>query len=476
MKKLFFLCLSVLTIFFACKQSDSSQKNPTSNVQSPKSDANRVPDWAKSATIYELNVRVFSKEGTLTKATEGLQHIKDLGIDILWLMPIYPICETNKKCNEKLKTECLGSSYAAYDFKAVNPSYGTDADLKTFIGKAHALGIKVILDFVPDHTGWDSKWMKEHLEYFKKVNGKFTTPIDPKTHIATDWTDVAMLDYDNKDLRAAIIDAHEYWMNFFDVDGYREDVAGFVPNDFWADLRSHLDKIKPTFMLAENEDELNHFNVGFQMNYGWKLHGLLKDIAKGKKNADDIQAYQDTFRTKYPKQGYPMYFTQSHDENSWAGTERESFGEAYNTFEALCFTLEGMGMILSGQEVSLNKRIAFFNKDEIDWSGKSRTDYFRKLTDLKHNNKALWNGLDGGAPMRIETSAGKNVYAFHREKDGDKLVCVYNLSAKPQEVNFKVGDYSGNYKNVMQNGATYELKPDTKLKMDAWDYLILSNK
>ncbi len=477
MKKnqIFRISFGVAVVFLTC--SFSIFQIAKNDPPTPNSKTMKVPDWAKKATIYELNIRQLSKQGTIAKATEYLPKIKALGVDIVWVMPIYPLCETNKKCNPETKTECLGSHYAAYDFKAVNPKYGSSQDFKNFVTKAHGLGLKVILDFVPDHTGWDSKWMKEHPEYFTKINGKMTTPIDPVSKNPTDWTDVAMLDYGNKELRAAITDAHVYWIKEFDVDGYREDVAGYVPDDYWGELRTALDKVKPVFMLAEWEDIPDHLNSCFQMNYGWKFHALIKDIAKGKENANSIENYLSQHKTKFPKQGYQMMFTQNHDENSWNGTERESFGDAGNTFTALCFTLDGMGLILSGQEMSLDKRLSFFHKDEIDTKGKSRTAFFNSLTTLKHNNKAIWNGADGGDVERIATADNNsNIFAFSRKKSGNKVVCVYNLSKETIKTSLKGKDFAGTYKNVMSGNVTYNLKADQALTLKPWEYLVLSNQ
>ncbi len=437
----------------------------------------KVPEWAKTASIYEVNVRQYSKEGTLAKVIEALPRIKALGTNLIWLMPIYPICDSLRKCNPKETTPCMGSAYAAYDFKAVNPDFGTTEDLKTLVKTAHDLGIKVILDFVPDHTGWGSKWMKEHPEYFVLKDGKMTAPIDPLTGVATDWSDVAMLDYHNKDLRAAIIDAHLHWIKTCDVDGFREDVAGFVPNDFWAELRIALDAVKPVFMLSEWEVIPEHLTTCFQANYGWTFHALIKDIFKGKKNADSLEHYRTTFKPKYAPEGYQMLYTQNHDENSWNGTERESFGEAADAFSALCFTFDGMPLIYSGQEASLDKRLSFFHKDQIDWNGKSRTAFYKTLNDLKMRNKALHNGLAGGMAQRIETNHATEVYAFVREKDGEKVIGIFNLSAQPLSVVLK-GDKSigGSYKDVMNKDNKIVISETQNLDLQPWQYLILSNR
>ncbi len=435
----------------------------------------KTPAWVKNANIYEVNIRQYSERGDIKSFAAHLPRLKAMGVDILWLMPIYPICEKNKKCHDKATSVCIGSAYAAYDFKAVNPDIGTLDDLKALVDEIHALGMKVILDFVPDHTGWDSKWMKEHPEYFVQVDGHFTVPIDPANGIKTDWDDTAMLDYNNPALRAAIIDAHAYWINECNVDGYREDVAGFVPTDFWAELRVALDKIKPVFMLAEWEAIPEQLDAGFEMNYGWHFHSDMKAIAKGEKTADYIDEYLAMDKAKNPPQGWHMHFTQNHDENSWNGTLKESFGEAGDLFTVFAHTFDGMGLIYSGQEAGLDKRLWFFNKDEIDWSGPSKADFFKKLLTLKHQNKALWNGLAGGALQKIHTNEDKKVYSFLREKDGDKVVGVFNMSAQPMETVFSGANYPGKYYNVF-DGMETPLPANAKFSLKPWEYLVFSNK
>jgi alpha-amylase len=473
--------LAIIALFFvaAC----STTKTASTVVKTvPSTDKTApvvkwtTPDWAKNASIYEVNLRQYSKEGTINAFATHLPRLQKMGVKILWLMPIYPICETNKKCNsEKEKTECMGSPYAAYDFEAVNPKLGTLADLKKLVAESHKLGMKIILDFVPDHTGWDSKWMKEHPEYFKKVDGKFTTPIDPASGKATDWTDVAMVDYDNTGLRKAMIDARLFWVKNADVDGFREDVAGFVPSSFWAELRESLNKnvSKPLFMLSEWEDVTDHFTTCFDMNYGWSYHALIKEIYKGVKPATALDEWRAKQKARFVSKHYQMLFTQNHDENSWNGTERESFGDGGNCFTALSFTVEGMGLIYGGQEVSLDKRLSFFHKDEIDWKGASRASFFLKLNELKTKNQALWNGEAGGELVKIKTADDSKVYAFKREKNGDKIVAIFNLSTK--KVVMKL-DKSLIDRNQLALFAKANVNDLDNITLDGFGYAIYSNK
>ncbi len=442
--------------------------------------ANRLhtPGWAKNAVIYEVNIRQFSKAGTFNAFTQELPRIRDLGVDILWLMPIYPLATTNRKCHEGVTSECFGSHYAPLDFEAVNPRYGTMDDFNRLVARAHELGMKVILDFVPNHTGWDAKWMKEHPEWYEKgPDGKITDPIN-SDGTKWGWTDVAQLDFDNPELREAWMRAHEFWLKNTAIDGFREDVAGAVPTSFWLELRPRLDKIRPVFMLAENEDKgREQFAACFEMNYGWGLHAVIKEVAKGSKPASAIYLHTEDIKNRFGTRGWQMNFTQNHDENSWNGTERELFGSGGDCYTALCFMIEGMGLIYNGQEASLDKRLLFFNKDEIDWNGKSRAAFFKTLTTLKHRNQALWNGHNGGVLHKIQTSDDAHVYAFYRKKSGDAVVCLFNLSDKPVDITWTDPILQGQWRDVFAPGQPQlTLKSGERRQLGAFGYLILSNK
>ncbi|MEO6038109.1 MAG: alpha-glucosidase C-terminal domain-containing protein, partial [Saprospiraceae bacterium] len=219
------------------------------------------------------------------------------------------------------------------------------------------------------------------------------------------------------------------------------------------------------------------FDAAFEMNYGWTLHGTIKDVASGKKPASAVYEWTEEFKKRYGTRGWQMNFTQNHDENSWNGTERESFGDGGDCFTALCFMIEGMGLIYNGQEASLNKRLLFFNKDEIDWTGKSRAAFFKKLTTLKHLNHALWNGKNGGVIQKITTSDDEKVYAFSREKDGEKVLCIFNLSKQPAGITWESTATDGKWRNAMSDGQTFvTLKKGERKTLQPYEYLIYSSK
>lgn len=455
-KSIYFLALVVLFLLSACKKKQQAIIQTNTGADENYIATRAVPhvDWAKNAVIYEVNIRQYTKEGTFKAFEKHLPRLKELGIDILWLMPINPISEKNRKGE-------MGSYYSVQDYKKVNPEFGTEEDFSSVVAKAHELGMHVILDWVPNHTGWDNHWIAEHPEWYTQNEKGEIIPPNP------DWTDVADLNYDNKEMRTAMIDALEYWVREFDVDGYRCDVAGEVPVDFWNDARTSLDKIKPVFMLAEAwEPQLSE--DAFDMVYGWESHHVMNEVAKGNQTAEALYTIIDKDAKRYHKDTYVMQFITNHDENSWNGTEYERMGDAANSFAVLSFTMPGMPLIYSGQEVGLAKRLAFFKKDEISWENKELTLFYQKLTALKHNNKALWNGTNGGTYVAISTP-NKNILAFSRELNDNKILCVFNFSAEEQTVILAI--QKGNYTEYFSN-EKIAFKGNDEISLKPWEYKV----
>jgi alpha-amylase len=466
MRKLLIRCLAALAIT-ACQ-------NPTiPAVKTTIPQEMSSLEWASSAVLYECNVRQFSPTGDFAGVRAGLPRLHDLGIDVLWIMPIHPIGKEHRK----LKSSDLGSPYSVRDYLAVNPDFGTEADFKHLVDEAHALGMKVILDWVPNHTSWDSEWKKTHPEYFTKYNGDFTVPLNEKGEPILDWSDVCDLDYSNPATRRAMIGAMQYWLKSCDIDGFRVDMAGLIPNDFWAEARPALDSVKQVFMLAEWQDEPEHFRSCFDANYGWKWKDITKDIAAGKQSAESLDTLLAFLNGFYPQDYTQVYFTQNHDENTWNGTETDLYGDAANVFNILAFTWQGMPMIYNGQEDGLSQRLKFFEKDPIRWNKFEKTPFFQKLCDLRHNNRALWAGKNGGRLEKIETNRDDQVYAFTREIEGDRLVVVLNLCKNPCAVTLRPDEaiVSGVYLSVF-GASTVQLTKDMQLNLKPWEYLVLTNK
>ena len=462
--KFFFLLVIILSLFAACRQS-TQEGAPTENETTGIRPT--VPEWTKNAVLYEVNIRQFTPAGTFKAFGEHLPRLHDMGVDILWLMPIHPISKKNRKGT-------LGSNYAVADYNAVNPEFGTMQDFKDLVKQAHDLGMRLIIDWVPNHTGWDNPWITEHPDWYTQDSlGNIVDPIDPSTGKSWGWTDVADLNYDKVEMRKAMIEAMSFWVNETGIDGFRCDVAHGVPLDFWEQANTSLNSIRPLFILAEAEKPELRNEGGFLADYSWKFKDLTNAIAKGEKKAFDINTYLALDQASY-QQGYHIYFTSNHDENSWAGTEFERLGNGHQAFAVLCATIDGMPLIYSGQETALDKRLEFFEKDTIEWEGSEYDDFYTTLFDLKDKNKALWNGEAGGRPLSLSMD-DEDVFAFHREKDGDRVVVVVNLSNEEKNVQLKDSSLDGAYSNVFAKG-TVEFTSEMTIYLKPWDFLVLSNK
>jgi glycosidase len=382
--------------------------------------------WSKNANIYEVNIRQYTPEGTFKAFAAQLPRLKKMGVDILWLMPIQPIGEKNRKGT-------LGSYYAVRDYTAVNPEFGSLDDFKALVRQAHALGMHVIIDWVANHTAFDNRWTAEHKDwYLHDAKGEiypvtYTEGAEPEY-----WTDVTGLDWSKpgSGLWQGMTEAMAYWVRETGIDGFRCDVAGKVPTPFWNQARDALDRIKPVFMLAEaDKPELQEH--AFDMSYGWDTKDLFKDIAKGKKDARALKDFLANPPKVFPPGAYRMRFTSNHDENSWAGSDVELYGPAFKAMAVLAATLPGMPLIYGGQESGLDKRIEFFEKDPVQWKDYAYAPFYASLLKLKHDNPALWNGQYGGGIQVLETGNDK-VFAFQRQRGGNVVKVSVNLSNETQ--------------------------------------------
>lgn len=417
------------------------------------------PEWSKNATIYQINTRQFTAAGTFRAAEKELPRIKALNVDIIWLMPVHPIGEKNRKGT-------LGSPYAVKDYLGVNPEFGTLEDLKHFVATAHGLGLHVILDWVANHTAWDNPMAAEHPEWYQKDwKGAFRpTPW-------FDWTDIINLDYSSPGLRKYMTDALKFWVREVGVDGYRCDVAGFVPVDFWNQARRELDAIKPVFMLAEWETRDLHAEA-FDMTYAWSWYDALVNIAKGKADVGALAGYYSWNEGFYPRDIMRMNFTSNHDKNSWEGTGPEQMGDVLPAATVLSAVSEGMPLLYNGQEDGETKRLKFFEKDPIEWRGHPNAELYRKLFALKHANTALWNALWGARMVQVVNTAPAAVLSFVRQNDHDKVFAVLNFSKAAQTVKFEeAGLYSGAYTDYF-SGEKIELNTATRLSLKPWEYRI----
>lgn len=480
MKKITLSFFILLTIV-AC---NSSKKVSNVNFVPPTAYYHNSSDL-ENAVIYEANIRQYSPEGTFNAFTKDIPQLKELGVKIIWVMPIFPISQTKRKAtggdNSKFASEMpegeqhkyLGSYYAVSDFKKVNPEFGTMEDFRNLVKTAHENGIYVILDWVPNHTGWDHVWIKEHPEFYtKNEKGEIIDPINPETGKSWGWTDVADLNYDNQLLRKQMIADMKYWITKENIDGYRCDVASNVPLDFWKQCIPQLRKEKNIFMLAEAwEPELIKEDL-FDMVYAWEGHHTLNKIAQGKESVKELNAYLKKMNEQYESNDILMNFVDNHDENSWNGTMKSRLGTAEEIMTALTYLLPGMPLVYSGDEYGLDYSLKFFEKDVIPKVKGNHWKLRANLGALKKNNPALNGGKYPASFKKIISSNEDHIFAFEREKEGKKVIFIGNLSDQSIETKIELkGDFT-EYKS----GKNISFRADTPISLKPWQYLILENK
>ena len=421
------------------------------------------PEWSYSAILYEMNVRQLTEEGTLRAATERLAFLRSVGVDAIWLMPIYPIGEEGRKGT-------LGSYYSIRDYKGVNPEFGSEEDLRHFIRTAHALGLKVLLDWVANHTARDARWITERAaEWYERDEAGVAK-------VPWDWTDTAKLNYANREVWRGQIEAMRYWVEEFDVDGFRCDMAMLVPIEFWQEASAELHRIKPdVFMLAEAEED-NLFDGAFNMSYQWNIHHIMCDIAKGARRVWDLRNAIHAERAKYPREAMRMSFTSNHDENSWSGSHQARFGAALDVMTAMTFLMPStMPLIYTGQEVGYDHSFEFFERDAIPASAyveNRTTELYRRLSALKHREMALAAGERGGEVIEIENNAKDCMMTFVREVRGSRVVAIVNLSPYTIHADFRTGIYAGKYIDAL-TGERVVLDDHVERDIAPWQYQIL---
>ncbi len=431
-------------------------------AQANKKTTSVHPAWAAQSNIYEVNLRQYSEPGSIKEFQKSLPRLRKMGVEILWFMPITPIGITDRK---KASAD-LGSYYAVRDYQAVNEEFGTMSDWKLLVKKAHALGFKVIVDWVANHSSTDNHWIKDHPNFYKKDStGKIIS--------AYDWTDTYKLNYDDKELRDSMIGAMKFWLTQTGIDGFRCDVAGDVPDDFWKDCIRSLKKIKNVFMLAEGEKASLHED-GFDETYTWSTMGVMSDVYKGKTTVAQFDSVLNHNISVLPKNAYRLYFTSNHDENSWNGTEFEKYGDAYKTFAVFTQTMyQSVPLIYSGQEMPNRKRLEFFVKDAIKWTGKyEMASFYKTLLTLRKTNPAL--AADANY-KRLVSSNDDAIFSYLREKNGHKVVVILNLSNKEQKFTIKDKNISGMPMNVflMQKET---VNPSHTYSVEPWGYIVYDYK
>ena len=477
--KRFIIAALAVSMLAACKNEASKdsvkKEDEKAQILAPINDS-----LLGQSVIYEANIRQYSPEGTFNEFTKDIPQLKELGVKVIWLMPVYPISSVKRKAADGRFAEeiedaterekILGSYYAISDYTGINPEFGTLEDFQKLVKTAHDNDIYVILDWVANHTGWDHVWIDEHPEFYTKNEaGEIIDPINPENGESWGWTDVADLNYDNKELWTEMRKEMRYWVEEQNIDGFRCDVAGEVPTEFWESAVKEIKQVKPIFMLAESEDK-DLFEEAFDMGYNWEGHHILNAIAKGEKNAEDLGDYLKKIDTTYQEDDYLMNFVTNHDENSWSGSINERMGDAAEIMTALTFTMPGMPLIYSGQEYDMQKRLRFFEKDTIPHQKNKFWPILSKLGKLKNKNLALDGSKTPAKFLKVENSNESTIFSFEREKDADKIIFIGNLSDTSSSFSINL---EGNFIDYMNNEKVFVIDKNQKIEFSPWEYKIL---
>ena len=413
--------------------------------------------WSSDTNIYEVNIRQYTPEGTFAAFAGHLPRLADMGVEVLWFMPITPISKAGRKGT-------LGSYYACSDYTTTNPEFGAVSDFKSLVQQAHMAGMKVIIDWVANHTGLDHTWTTTHPEYYKKdIDGKFYD-----TH---GWDDVIDLNYYDQPMRQAMIDAMAFWIKECNIDGFRCDMAHLVPLDFWRQARIALDPIKPLFWLGETED-IPYLDV-FDTCYAWRWMHHTEKFCKGQLTIENLVELLNLYQQEYPAGTCPSFFTANHDENSWNGTEYEKYDGATGALAVFNATWNGIPLIYSGQELPNLKRLKFFDKDPIEWTGNNQLhNFYKALNRLRKKHPALTNA-HGTQPLRVNTTHNAQVFAYLRSLESRQVLTLLNLSAQPATIQL-LDNVQGAFTNLFDN-RSFTITPQLTIDCKPWDYLVLVN-
>ncbi len=414
--------------------------------------------WSAQSNIYEVNLRQYSASGTFKAFEKHLPRLKNMGVEILWFMPITPIGVEGRK----MSSADLGSYYSVKDYKGINKEFGTMAEWKTLVKKAHALGFKIIVDWVANHSSPDNPWIKNHPDFYMKDKDGTIIPPNP------DWTDTRELNFDNRELRDSMIDVMKFWIRETNIDGFRCDVAGDVSTDFWKECITELRKIKNVFMLAEADKPELH-TAGFDETYAWGIMRAMTALYASKITLTGFDSVVNHNIAIFPANAYRLYFTTNHDENSWNGTEFEKFGDAYKALAVFTQTMyQSVPLIYSGQEVPNKKRLKFFVKDPIQWNKFKMAPFYKTLLKLRKSTPAL---AADASYKKLITANDVAIFAYLRKKGGRKIAVILNLSNQPQKFTIKDQDIYGQPTNVFL-GVKEKLFREHVYSIEPWGYIV----
>ncbi len=415
-------------------------------------------DWSLNTNIYEVNIRQYTEEGTFKAFESHLPRLRDMGVEVLWFMPITPI-----SIEKRLGT--LGSYYACSSYTRINPEFGTLDDFKHLVHEAQHLGFKVIIDWVANHTGWDHEWTKTNPGFYKRnTAGEF--------YDSHGWEDVIDLNYYDHALRREMLAAMRFWVEECHIDGFRCDMAHLVPYDFWRYARLELDQIKPLFWLAES-DEPAYFEI-FDVGYAWNWMHRTEKFFKGKIGMDELNAVFSLYESRYPAGGRHAYFTTNHDENSWNGTEYEKYGAAARALAIFSYTWNGIPLVYTGQEIPNHKRLKFFEKDHLDLNtGFTLHDFYKKLNQFRKNHPTFTD-YPARAPELLTTNHHNKVVCYHKERQGSNLLVVLNLSPDTLSIELPADRFRGKYNSVLDDRG-FDFSAVPIIDAAPWDAIVIAN-
>jgi glycosidase len=458
----YLFALAAATLFFTSCGNNATTSTATDSASKSSDAAATIdghPAWIEQGNIYEVNVRQYTPEGTFKAFEPNLQRLKDMGVQTLWFMPINPISKKDRK-------GVLGSYYAVSDYDAINPEYGTMDDWKQLVKKAHDMGFKVIIDWVPNHTGADHPWLTSHPDFFV-LDSVTHKPLSP-----FDWSDTRQLNYKNTVMQDSMIAAMRYWITNSDIDGFRCDVAWNVPGEFWKKATTQLKEAKPSLFFLAEGDKPYLLQNGFDAFYPWEAFHTWIDVAKGKKKAFAIDSIKAKYDTAYPPNAIPMYFTSNHDENSWNKADYGTMpGASHAPFAVLSQTYaHSVPLVYSGQEEPFLDSVSFFYKDTITFGKYQRAPFYKTLLNLRKANPAL---AVNASFKKLRTSNDAAIYAYEREKDGNKVLVVLNLSKSPANFTWQDQPSEKEWNNVFKG----DKEPvDKGFGIEPWGYAVYEKR
>ncbi|HVZ55608.1 MAG TPA: alpha-amylase family glycosyl hydrolase [Chitinophagaceae bacterium] len=419
----------------------------------------RTQEWVRQAAVYEVNIRQYTPEGSFRAFAGSLNRLRDMGVSVLWFMPIHPIGVQNR-------IGSLGSYYSIRNHCDTNPEFGSLDDFRYLVGAAKEAGMRVVLDWVANHTAWDHVWTRSHPEFYvRDAEGRFQSPYD--------WSDVIQLDHQRIDQQDAMLEAMRFWVKEFDIDGFRCDMAHLVPLAFWYRARRELDAIKPLFWLAETEEPGYH--QVFDASYTWEFLHRMESYWRGQAGMAGLQEVLDRYDRLFPADAIRLFFTSNHDENSHSGSEYERMGDAALAFAVLCATWKGIPLVYSGQELPLRSRLDFYHKDRIPWTDPpALQDFYRRLLALRQEHPALRAGDPAVSTRRIASSADQQVFAFLRQAGSRALLVVLHLNGEgPRQVTLQDRDLNGIFTEVF-TGQVLDMGRNQQVQLPAWGYAVFS--